>query len=69
MGAGVPRGGPSAGGIGTSHVGAVAGAGGLVHLFGTGHSRIPVYQDSSDNIIGVLYVKDLLAIDGALQQV
>jgi CBS domain containing-hemolysin-like protein len=27
-----------------------------------GHSRIPVYQDSSDNIVGVLYVKDLLAI-------
>ncbi|HBN08070.1 MAG TPA: hemolysin, partial [Cyanobacteria bacterium UBA8530] len=25
-----------------------------------GHSRIPVYQNSSDNIIGVLYVKDLL---------
>ncbi|HEY9766211.1 MAG TPA: hemolysin family protein, partial [Chroococcales cyanobacterium] len=25
-----------------------------------GHSRIPVYQSSSDNIIGVLYVKDLL---------
>lgn len=27
-----------------------------------GHSRIPVYQDSSDNIVGVLYVKDLLGL-------
>lgn len=25
-----------------------------------GHSRIPVYQDSIDNIVGVLYAKDLL---------
>ena len=27
-----------------------------------GHSRIPVYQDSSDNIIGLLYAKDLLGL-------
>lgn len=25
-----------------------------------GHSRIPVYQESIDNVVGVLYVKDLL---------
>ena len=25
-----------------------------------GHSRIPVYQDSLDNILGILYVKDLV---------
>ena len=24
-----------------------------------GHSRIPVYQDSTDNVIGILYVKDV----------
>jgi putative hemolysin len=26
-----------------------------------GHSRIPVYRDSLDNVVGVLYAKDLLA--------
>ena len=25
-----------------------------------GHSRIPVYEDSIDNVVGILYVKDLL---------
>ncbi|SMG44806.1 hemolysin family protein [Dethiosulfovibrio salsuginis] len=25
-----------------------------------GHSRIPIYQDSLDNIVGILYIKDLI---------
>ena len=31
----------------------------LDHVVSAGHSRIPVYEGSSDQIIGVLYVKDL----------
>ena len=30
----------------------------------TGHSRIPVFENNIDNIVGVLYVKDLLAYIG-----
>jgi putative hemolysin len=29
-------------------------------IIGAGHSRIPVYQDTVDNIVGLLYAKDLL---------
>lgn len=29
-------------------------------IIASGHSRFPVYSDSVDNVIGVLYVKDLL---------
>ncbi|HHU36315.1 MAG TPA: HlyC/CorC family transporter [Treponema sp.] len=28
----------------------------------SGHSRFPVYKDSIDNVVGILYVKDLLAL-------
>ena len=31
-------------------------------VIAAGHSRIPVYQDTIDNVIGLLYAKDLLAI-------
>jgi CBS domain containing-hemolysin-like protein len=29
-------------------------------IVGEGHSRIPVYEDTVDNIVGILYAKDLL---------
>jgi putative hemolysin len=29
-------------------------------IVAAGHSRVPVYQESLDNIVGILYVKDLL---------
>ena len=32
----------------------------LQKLIASGHSRFPVYQDSIDNVTGILYVKDLL---------
>ena len=31
-------------------------------VFGEGYSRLPVYQGNIDNIVGVLYVKDLLVL-------
>ncbi len=34
----------------------------LERIVGSGHSRFPVYKDTIDNVIGVLYVKDLLRI-------
>ena len=29
-------------------------------IINAGHSRIPVYEDNIDSVIGVLYAKDLL---------
>ena len=32
----------------------------MTALVGSGHSRVPVFEDSIDNIVGLLYAKDLL---------
>ena len=37
-------------------------------IIACGHSRIPVYEDSIDNIIGLLYAKDLLKLWGTDEQ-
>ncbi|MCG2759659.1 MAG: CBS domain-containing protein, partial [Candidatus Delongbacteria bacterium] len=26
----------------------------------TGHSRVPIYKDNSDNVVGIIYARDLL---------
>lgn len=42
----------------------------LEQAMAVGHSRIPVFQDTIDNVIGVLYVRDLLPLlrDGQLRR-
>jgi CBS domain containing-hemolysin-like protein len=37
----------------------------LEHVTKDGHSRYPVYKESLDNVVGLLYVKDLFAIVSA----
>src|SRR4030042_877361 len=34
----------------------------LKTLYKAGHSRVPVYEETIDNIIGILYIKDLLKL-------
>ncbi|WP_207435445.1 hemolysin family protein [Sabulibacter ruber] len=38
-------------------------------VFNEGYTRMPVYRDSIDNIVGILYVKDLLVVLRAGEQV
>lgn len=35
----------------------------------SGHSRIPVYKEKLENIVGIFYVKDLVALDGDWRRV
>jgi metal transporter CNNM len=35
----------------------------LAKVVATGHSRIPIYKERMDNIVGILYVKDLIGVD------
>ena len=41
----------------------------VTKIIASGHSRFPVYTDSIDNVVGVLYVKDLLKTFAENQQV
>ncbi len=35
-------------------------------LHASGHSRFPVYQDKADNIVGMLYARDLISAGGGM---
>ncbi len=41
----------------------------LQKITASGHSRFPVYSGSIDNVVGVLYVKDLIKVYAAKQEV
>ncbi len=41
----------------------------LAKIAESGHSRFPVYSESIDNVLGILYVKDLLAIISKKQEI
>ena len=35
----------------------------LRHIYTQGYSRIPVYQKTRENIVGILYARDLILIN------
>jgi len=34
----------------------------LAEVFRTGHSRIPVYEGARDNVVGLMFTKDLILL-------
>jgi len=41
----------------------------LTKISNSGHSRFPVYSGSIDNVVGILYVKDLIKVYAAKEAV
>lgn len=41
----------------------------LCKVASSGHSRFPVYKDSIDNVVGVLYVKDLIKLASRKEEI
>lgn len=41
----------------------------MKHVLDAGYSRIPVFEDNLDKVVGVLYIKDLLPLIGSTEEI